>query len=411
MTARVSFLDYYFVPLGREPGGLLELLDLPPTASDGQVANRVAQLLRALDEEYQAKRRQPKAHLDYSNLKARLDEGEITQTEFDAECETLVSRLLGEEIVAKRRYEELRAEYEAGGLTEAKYQYRLRVILQPIGRKELVAQRDSGQITREEFEDRRAALVAKLEAMELTPEEVEAQRAAVLEELETSEITKEEFDKLDKEWNEERTAEKTRLNALKEPYKAMLATKRDCEDKGHVFDTTVWRDLYDSQETPAPDPAWLAEAVDLADTMWDSLGGSHRSSWRKKVREWSQEVGRLGPSLDASRVGVGTRRQSVEPEFPSLCEPYPLAIERLEREEVEEIALQPVRRDQRRVVLDQLMKALLSDLAEEAPREEAAPTTARRPSIAERRARTEAQREAEEFMRFLQALARLRGDK
>jgi hypothetical protein len=57
------------------------------------------------------------------------------------------------------------------------------------------------------------------------------------------------------------------------------------------------------------------------------------------------------------------------------------------------------------------MKALLSDLAEEAPREEAVPTAARRPSIAERRAQTEAQREAEEFMRFLQALARLRGDK
>ncbi len=433
MVERPSLLGYYFVPLGREPGGYLEILGLPPTATEKQAKSRYSQYLRRLDEEGREKRRLPKAQLEYGKLEVRLDKGEIIQEKFKEDLEEIVTSLLPSEITAKLRYKKLKAECEAGQLTKSKRGKRLDKILGPIGSSDLLYKYRDGEITRKEYEDERATLIARLEESALTAEEIQAQRDAVLIQLQGSQITQEEFAALERQWQEEKAEKKTHLNSLKKPYDARIAQKRECETKGFVYDDTVWLDMWyqeagtdeldassgslhptaaAAERGPGPVAA-LEEVVGTADELWSGLRGTNRAYWQEKVRTWGGEIQQMGPSFDLERAEAraGAHGQPVEPEFPSLAEPFPLAIGRLEKEEVEEVAVRPQRVGERRELdLDLLLAAALGDLARRAPIEKAPPTAAPRPSQRPARPamdRTEQQRRAEEFREFLEALAEI----
>ena len=47
--------DYYFVWLGREPGGYLDVLGLPPTASEDEAKNRQREYLLELERDFKNK--------------------------------------------------------------------------------------------------------------------------------------------------------------------------------------------------------------------------------------------------------------------------------------------------------------------------------------------------------------------
>jgi hypothetical protein len=413
MAETGSPVSYYFAPLGRERGGLLELLELPPTASESEIAARVGNQLQAYDDAYQTQRKLPRARLEHTQLKARLEEGEITQDDFDEETEKLVTRLLGAEITAKLQYDELQETKDSGELTQKKYEYRLMKILAPIGGKELFQQRR--ELSQEEFDARYEALAKRLANLDISAEEIEARRNAVVADLESAEITQEEFDELDKVWQAERTVKETRLNELRATHDAAVAKRRQRKSQGFHHDNIVWHEMVyrqgdadgDSESATERDPGWVAAAIALADDLWRELPLGHRDLWQAQIRTWQQEVGRLGPAFVVDRA-FGESAEPVQGPFPGLSAPTPLYVERLEQDELEEIALRPQRGGQPQVVnMRKLLEAMLKEAATRAREEEVPATASRKPEIAKREARAS----AESFLEFLRALAELSEDK
>ncbi|MGC9356356.1 MAG: hypothetical protein ACP5GX_00730 [Anaerolineae bacterium] len=411
MPETTSFLNYYFAPLGRERGGLLELLDLPPTAEKSEVARRVRYQMRIHQDEYQARRKLPQAQLEYTQLKARLAEGEITEAAFEEARDEIVARFLEEDIRAKQEYDRVRAEYESGELSEKKYRYRIKKAVTFLEEgKDLLRRRR--EIPKEEYEARYTAILERLETMEVTSEEIQAQQEAVIEDLEAVELTQEEFDELDKAWQAERTVKETALNEIKAAYDAMRTKERERENKGFTFDTVIWRDVATSAGDESDGPAWIdpefqKKIVTLVDHLWGELPVGQRTLWRERMRAWRQEVRHLGPIFDTERAFTA-EAEPVEAEFPTLAAPFPLSIERLEQEELEEVSLQPQRDARRRQMsVDEIMAAMLREMAERTPEKSVTSSASQKPEIAKHKAKPS----AEEFTKFLQKMTNLSKDK
>lgn len=68
--------NYYFVPMGREKGGYLDMLGLPPNATEVQAGQKEAQYLKEAKKEFKARRKA---------ADEKLKAGEITREQFDAQ--------------------------------------------------------------------------------------------------------------------------------------------------------------------------------------------------------------------------------------------------------------------------------------------------------------------------------------
>jgi F0F1-type ATP synthase epsilon subunit len=68
--------DFYFVPFGKERGGYLDLLGLPPNASEAEVATRGVEHRKQADKERREKAKE---------LADKQKSGNITKEEYEAE--------------------------------------------------------------------------------------------------------------------------------------------------------------------------------------------------------------------------------------------------------------------------------------------------------------------------------------
>lgn len=92
--------DHYLVPFGREPGGLLEFLGLPVTASDREIGDRRAAAEKEIETSAKKKR---------VEINQQLKEGAITE----AEREERIAKNKDEESAAKMKLRDLSNTYEA----------------------------------------------------------------------------------------------------------------------------------------------------------------------------------------------------------------------------------------------------------------------------------------------------------
>lgn len=70
--------DYYFVPLGREPGGYHDLIGVPPTASENEVASAEHKYRRDIENNYRR---------NCNEYRKKKEKKEITKEELDAQVE------------------------------------------------------------------------------------------------------------------------------------------------------------------------------------------------------------------------------------------------------------------------------------------------------------------------------------
>jgi len=255
--------DYYFVPLGREPGSYLDFLGLPPTASEIEVAAKDRAYRRQLG------------------------------------CDFRTSR------------------------------------------SELIKKRDHNEITEEEYNSG----VKKLE--------------------------------------EERTEKRIEINKLREKYNLEPAEKRRILNMGLKDDSAVWVDMYESflyaseadclgklifKQHPFPqmEPSQLVgiplpghnrnsqmnediyfdeitiSCLLKADELWSRLKCTNLEFWLKEIEKWDKELDSITPRL---KIIPGKNKNCIDdPDFPTLCHPFNLAIEQINDEEVENLFNMPERK-------------------------------------------------------------------
>lgn len=314
--------EYYFVPLGRERGGLLDFFGLPYSARQNQAKTELTRYRQRLAADLAGKT----ARLEIQLIASDLKRGLMTQKDGDHRLKRI-----------------------KGGLLKA-----LKTRLQ-----------------NDEID--KAAYDAQVEEREL-------EIAGLIAQAEASPITREEFEVQVKQWKAEETEHLTRLNDLNTAYEQMLTRRRELEQKGLADDSVVWleivpsfqdkqsfwRQILERRPLPQVGPEWLTpsrgelaltkldnlavlrelvsrrdfQCLEWADLLWAHQSGTNRWLWYEKVKAWVIELEQLEPSFDLSP----TRRSPPPlPEFPSLCELTPLAIDRLVYEELEELPQSPTR--------------------------------------------------------------------
>ena len=313
---------YYFVPLGRERGGLLDFLGLPPSASQEQVNARFIQYTQYLETDLADRI----VRMELQLLVGEFKRGRIIQKEFDRKLEMARNGLL------------------RGANLELGYK----------------------RISQEEYD--------------LKIQDLKADIAQLIASAEKSLITKEEVDAQTKLWDSEKTELEMRVTQLKESYELARGRQRELMQNGLTDDSVIWVETYSSSQdqqvfwrlvlgrcplsqvgiarpassgksvavTKLDSLASLRELLDRrdrqclewADLLWTNQGGTNRRLWQEKIKAWVAELEQSGPFFDLSSARGST---PVAPEFPSLCEPTSLAIDRLAREELEELTQTPKR--------------------------------------------------------------------
>jgi len=393
-----STQNYFFVPLGREIGSLLELLGLPPTASDDLVERGIKNLNRQYESEYQAQRKLPHAQLQYAKQKSLFEQDEITQKAFNKETEEIISTLMPPELREKPRFDQLKEEYKAGVIPESKYKKGLIQIIHKMGGRELLDK--EAEMSKAEFTTQWDAFIDQLENLETTPAEIQAEKDEIREQLESSEITQEEFDKLDKELEEKKTAQKTNLNKLHDAYLAKQSQQRAKKQKGFSSTNTIWKDMIsDTCQLGKRTSEWRRSVLTYADQTWNKLAVPGRDLWKRRFQIWADTLRALGPTFSVTRLPKD--HKSVDRKFPHLSLPHPRLIQRLEDDDLEEeISQQPDRRRSRTISMDDLMQAMLNEL-EEASKEKAVSGKTKSPGMDKDQA---AKATVKEFLEFLEAL-------
>lgn len=394
-----STQNYFFVPLGREIGGLLELLGLPPTASDFEVSDGIGKLLDQYDSEYRAQRKLPSDQLQYTKEKRRFEQGEITRKEFEEKTEETISELMPPELKVKLDYDQLQEKHKAGELTEKEYNYKLKQIISRMGGKELY--KNKHEISNADFEIQRNAFIAQLENLEITPAEIQNKRDKIREQLESGEITQEEFDRLDKEWQEKKTAQTTQLLKLKAAYDKKQSQEREHEQKGFPSTNIIWQDMNsNTSQAGKTTSEWRRSVLTYADQTWHNLDVPGRDLWKRRLQIWADIFRALGPTFSVSRLPEA--QKSLDRIIPHLSLPHPRLIQHLEDDDLEEeISQQPDRRRSRTISMDDLMQAMLNEL-EDVSKDKAASGKTKSPEMDKEQA---AKTTAKEFLEFLEALA------
>jgi len=378
------------VPLGRERGGLLDFLGLPPDARVGEVGKKKTQRMNKISQDFIDQRK---------SLREKLAAKEITQQEFDAEVEKL------EEIKnkAKLKLNELQSKFDAlqaekRGAKNAGRQEDEAIWLEMyrftpdpteltnfLG---LPSTADEDEITRKiveylrsverAFKEQRKALKKERdEDKTISPQEYDAKRQKLEEELTKKELK---LNELKNKYDIQRTEQPCKLwrfllrprRLAHVPLSLLLEIEqhwigphvhgqRSAAGPPQAFDRLA------SQLFSARGPVDLTALAALvterdlicllaADALWGEIRYTNREHWRACVEQWATEVAVLGPCLQHEASGPAP------PDYPTLCRPTKLMIESLEAEEIGAWTQVPDRGTQlqRETELEALLAALLA---------------------------------------------------
>jgi hypothetical protein len=378
--------QYYLVPFGREPGGYLDLLGLPPDASESQAGRRDCEFLKEIDAAFRLK---------YREAAKSQKAGRITQEEFDAQVKVLEdqkNRQLTELSDLRSKFDLIQSERRRlanEGRTDDSVDwlelYRWCSDSPEEGWRFLLARRAPGavdprmlaEVERRWITSGAPFLVVPPSGVGCRPLELAAQWATLPESnagVRTSQFRRD----VERQTKEQRQLIRARVA------KGELTPEQGEADEKYA-DEVAQRDssLLDgfmqearaaalgpqprpgparqppqefkhlpSGQVPSSGPVGLASVANLiterdlipllaADALWGELRFTNRDYWCARIEDWAKEVARLGPSL-GPRAGV-PERPALKPEFPVLCRPVGRALGRLEAEELGDLAQQPDR--------------------------------------------------------------------
>ena len=395
----------YLVPFGREQGGYLDLLGLPPDADDVAARAREAEF-----------RKEVELNLRHRciALKKSHDEGQLTKEELDEQTRQLIdakTQRLTELNELKGKFDAIQAErrklanegrrddsvnwlpmYPTFGADLAKWgDFLLRE--RPLG-PQPVALLD--EVERRWLDAAEPELLVPpdwaryLDVLGLPPDAAEAvvraRDTAFRQEVETtlqqqrqqledrhrkSEVGADDFVTALRQLAQTRKGRLAELDALKRGYQAVQQARRKRAEGARPFQHLP------SARAPAgpidlPTLAALAVERDLialltADALWGEIGHTNRACWSGKMAQWASELAALGPHLrlEPDVPGGGgpiplkesgdpiplqgengplpTNGQAVAAELPVLSRPTRRSIDRLEAEELGDFSRQPDR--------------------------------------------------------------------
>jgi hypothetical protein len=95
------------------------------------------------------------------------------------------------------------------------------------------------------------------------------------------------------------------------------------------------------------------------DDFWQMLGAPDRLFWKERVDLWIEEIKASRPVRYLSEE---TEIPHTKPILPLLCSPTPLAIDKLQNEEIEDFTRLPERKDDNQLnnLLEDLFRAMLN---------------------------------------------------
>lgn len=368
-------LDDYLVPFGQEKGGLLDFLKLPPNAKDAEV--------RAADNAYRKKLKEDN-FARRQELKARVQKGELTKEEFEAQAKQLQddeSELLKELNALKSKYEfqlgerrKLQSQgrpddsvawqgmYALGETPEELWQFLAE--RRPLGRVDdpLLAAVEARWVAADAPElfvpDGPAG--ARWAPLADWPELTPAQRSAALTALraEIEEHFKRECRAAKEQFARGETT-KEAFDAAVEKFRAEAHARNDLANKWHgaLEQSGAKRRAAAKGDAPPELPSRLAAAEgpapltviaglraerDLvallaADALWGEVGHTNRAYWADRVRAWAAELAQLGTGLGPDATGP----PPADPEYPELCRVPRRSIDRLEAEAMTDESARP----------------------------------------------------------------------
>ena len=296
---------YYFVPLGREKGGYLELLELPPTVSLGEAKNAERLYKKGLEKEFRRKRK---------SLRESLSKKEITQEEFDERVKKWEDKKTQKNVELNK----LNQTFQNAQAEKRKLAH------MGLRMDEVIWHEIHFENGKEEF-IRHLTSISRPLATE-DPERLEKFRYRIAKDgfLTASDSTQKEI------------AAATASNSLDNFLGRINALK---------LMALIW-----------------------ADNIWSNLATPTREFWTTQLATWigSLPFYPLEPIPDSrpSTQMPGTDSAEMEKRnvsrYPLLCSPTRFSVNRLEQQEVEEVIARPKRRgDQKAVSLRDLLKAYL----------------------------------------------------
>lgn len=290
---RNSLDQYYFVPLGRERGSYLDLLDLPPTASIGEAKKAEVQYKKSIEKVFKSKRKE---------LRLKLKDNTITQEEFD-------------ERVKEWEDEKTQKNIELNKLNENFKK----------------AQAEKRKLQNRGIKDKSVVWLEMYKGYD-----------------------REGFFK---EWlsgnKPLRRIDQDQLNSLKSflsDFEALQTGKmpgtcfRGFAGENAQPSLSGFHEIIDNKK--------IASLL-WADTLWEKLKYTNRSFWQRKVKDWKDEMNGSFPRLKHVSDSISFDKN---PLFSSLCALSDLDIDSLKTEKIEEHAQMPERRgDQEQLDLRRLL--------------------------------------------------------
>lgn len=224
--------EYYFVPLGRDPGGFLDFLGLPPTATEADAKVRENEFRDKLEVEFKSRSTRLAMRMEYQNLKEKLRKNEKSGAEFSADVQKMKER-------------------------HVNFNDKLMKLTARLKEKAILQEAHTAEIERlrNDFD----ALTAESDASPITKEEMEA------------EVEK---------WKKEKSDHLEYLNSLNTAYQLIRAHQRDLRNKGIVSESELWRKMFiDFGQTPtlfwklalSHRPLMSSKDIDSINGLSDSL--------------------------------------------------------------------------------------------------------------------------------------------
>jgi len=375
--------DFFFVPLGRERGGYLDLLGLPPDADVTTVGRRELEYWKKSESDFKQGR---------SKLKDQLQKGKITQEEFDAEVEALKSARTKRDAELnekKQKYGAAQAErrelvregradesspWAAMCVAGVDRQTFWKELTKPRGilsaepqwlaavERRWVRDTDEAPVVAPGQPDGRC-LDVLADLPYLTQEEVtrrqrwfrtvqarraESKRAELQTKAAQKEITKEQALA---EWTQWQAEAKAQLELLARRLEEHRAADRGGGPGGGAG-LGLGKDALGRSRFFAPEGVDVATVVRLAqerdlirllcaDALWEEVRYTNREHWQQQLDTWAQKSARPGPWL--RRQSDGEPVSEDDWEYPALCRPVIRSIDRLEARELGEISKKPDR--------------------------------------------------------------------
>lgn len=282
--------DYYFVPLGRERGGYLDHLELPPTAKPDEISKR------AVAKEKEAERKYKEG---CKEANSQFKDGVITKEE----QAKLTDQIKEEKEKQLRSLRELKAAYD-------------------LKFKESREWREKGFRAHEQVWRPWLPMYPEL------GRKGEAIRQALLSRRPRAGVSPAMLRFIVRHW-------------IEGPYQGLSVDdpESDAEESlGKLLDARPAR-LFDALRL-----ATVRDLVELmtADALWGKLKFTNRAFWRERIADWEDSIALLGPGMKLRRTASAPAEAGGE--FPALSGNTQLSVDRLQSEEIEDLSKLPDRR-------------------------------------------------------------------